>query len=79
MFNKEVAVPVSDRATGNVLPGKWMSVSVPMTEFGPGFSTWGELVASDVLDNDNFKVYHATQSGDKMHTAYDNFRFYVKE
>ncbi len=79
MFNKEVAVPVSDRATGNVLPGKWMSVSVPMTEFGPGFSTWGELVASDVLDNDNFKVYHATESGDKMHTAYDNFRFYVKE
>lgn len=79
MFNKEVAVPVSDRATGNVLPGKWMSVSVPMTEFGPGFSTWGKLVASDVLDNDNFKVYHATQSGDKMHTAYDNFRFYVKE
>lgn len=79
LCNKEVQIPVADRVAEKQLPGEWMTVAIPMTEFGPGFSTWGELIASDNLDSDNFVIYHNTTSGDKMHTAYDNFRFYVKQ
>lgn len=74
-----VGAPVADYIEGKVMPGQWMSVVIPMTQFGSGYATWGELVATDVLDSDNFKIYHDTSSGEKMHNGYDNFRFYIKK
>lgn len=73
-----VGAQVADHVQGKVMPGQWMSVVIPMTQFGPSFATWGDLIATDVLDSDNFKIYHDTSSGEKMHNGYDNFRFYIK-
>lgn len=78
LFNVTVSVPVADAVEGKLLPGRWMSVIIPMTQFGAGFSTWGELAATNNLDADNFVISHNTSAAGSMHTAYDNFRFYVK-
>lgn len=79
VLGKEKAgIPIVDRVTGQLMPGQWMSVAVPMTEMAPGVATWGDLCAAD-LGGDNFKIFLGyDNTGDNVLIAYDNFRFYVK-
>ena len=72
---------VADHIAGKVLPGQWMSVAIPMSEFVTDMATWGDFVnvVDPQLDSDNFIISHNTSDGGEMHTAYDNFRFYIKK
>lgn len=79
LFDTVVERPVEDYNTGALMPGQWMSVVIPMTEYGPDCATWGDLSAKNNLDSDNFVIDHATKDAGAMHTGYDNFRFYIKD
>lgn len=61
------------------MPGQWMSVAVPLTEFAPSAATYADICALNVGDGD-FKIYLGyDNAGDLVIIAYDNFRLYVKE
>lgn len=80
VFKQEKAgIPIVDRATGETMPGQWMSVAVPLTEFAPSAATYADICALNVGDGD-FKIYLGyDNAGDLVIIAYDNFRLYVKE
>ena len=67
---------IADCITGKTVAGKWMSVAIPLTQFGEG--TYGDLVGAAPGDDGNFKIYHDFESRDgvKFAVAYDNFRIY---
>ena len=72
-------IAIADRATGELMLADWMSVAVPMTEFAPDVTTWGDLCAADA-GGDNFTIFlEYDNAGDDVRIAYDNFRFYVKK
>lgn len=79
VFGKEKAgIAIADRVTGKLMPGEWMSVTIPMSEIAPGVATYGDLCASDP-GGDNFKIFLGyNNTGDNVIIAYDNFRLYVK-
>lgn len=68
-------IGIVDRVTGKVSAGQWMSVAIPLTEFGTG--TYGDLVGKAPGDDGNFKIYHNyDEIGVWFSIAYDNFRIY---
>ena len=69
-------IAIADRITGQTTAGEWMSVAIPLTQFGTG--TYGDLVGSAPGDDGNFKIYHDFESreGVWFAVAYDNFRIY---
>lgn len=79
VFGKEKGgIAIADRVSGELMPGEWMSVAIPMTEIAPGIATYSDLCASD-MGGDNFKIFLGyDNTGDNVIIAYDNFRFYVK-
>ena len=79
VFGREKGgIAIADRVTGELMPGEWMSVAVPMSEIAPDAATYGDLCASDP-GGDNFKIFLGyDNTGDNVIIAYDNFRYYVK-
>lgn len=72
-------IAIVDRVTGQLMPGEWMSVAIPMTEFAPDAATYGDLCKSDT-GGDNFTIFLGyDNTGDNVIIAYDNFRFYIKK
>lgn len=68
-------IGIADRITGETAAGKWMSVAIPLTEFGTG--TYGDLTGSAPGDDGNFKIYHNfDEIGVWFSVVYDNFRIY---
>ncbi len=80
IYNQTVAnIAIADKVTGETMPGQWMSVAIPLTEFAPGAATYGDLCAMNG-DGDNFKIYLGyDNTGDYVRIAYDNFRLYTKQ
>lgn len=71
-------IPIADRITGQTVAGEWMSVAIPLTDFGTG--TYGDLVGSAPGDDSNFKIYHNFDAtGVWFSVVYDNFRIYQKK
>ncbi len=77
---KYAEAEIADHIEGKVLPGQWMSVAIPMSQFVPDMATWGDFVnfVEPGLDSDNFIITHSTEAAGDMLTAYDNFRFYIR-
>ena len=68
-------IAITDCLTGKTTVGEWMSVAIPLTQFGSG--TWGDLVGSAPGDDGNFKIYHSyDEIGIWFSVVYDNFRIY---
>ena len=68
-------VAIADCLTEKTTVGEWMSVAIPLTQFGSG--TWGDLVGSAPGDDGNFKIYHSyNEIGIWFSVVYDNFRIY---
>jgi hypothetical protein len=71
-------IEFKDAATGQFIPGQWMTISVPLSEWGTGDATYGDFCAHNKLGDYDFKLYiEYDNSGDYITLAYDNFRFYV--
>lgn len=72
-------IPFKDAVSGSFTPGKWMTISVPLTEWCPGAATYGDFCANNKFGDYDFKMYlDYNDSGDFITLAYDNFRFYIK-
>lgn len=81
VFHREKAgIPLIDRASDKFIPAQWMSVAIPLSEFFPEFSTYGEVAAfNSTGDGDAFKIYLGYDNvGDNVIIAYDNFRLYIR-
>ena len=72
-------IPFIDAATGMFTPGKWMTISVPLSEWCPEATTYGDFCAKNQNGDYDFKMYiDYVEAGDFITLAYDNFRFYIK-
>lgn len=72
-------IPFKDAVTGTFTPGKWMTISVPLTEWYPDAATYGDFCANNKNGDYDFKIYlDYDEAGDFITLAYDNFRFYIK-
>ena len=68
-------IAIADRVTGKTDAKQWMSVAIPLTEFGTG--TYNDLVSKAPGDDGNFKIYHNfDEIGVWFSVVYDNFRIY---
>lgn len=72
-------IPFEDAVSGQFTPGKWMTISVPLTEWCPDAATYGDFCAHNQNGDYDFKMYiDYSDAGDFITLAYDNFRFYIK-
>lgn len=72
-------IPFSDAVSGVFTPGKWMTISVPLTEWCPDAATYGDFCSHNQNGDYDFKMYiDYSEVGDFITLAYDNFRFYIK-
>lgn len=76
---EKAGIPFKDAVTGTFNPGKWMTISVPLTEWCPDAATYGDFCAHNQNGDYDFKMYiEYSEVGDFITLAYDNFRFYIK-
>lgn len=76
---EKAGIEFKDAATGELMPGQWMTIAVPLSEWSPGDATYGDFCAHNKLGDYDFKLYIAYDNvGDYLVLGYDNFHFYIK-